>query len=369
MNKTKLVIFIVALCTITFPVFFNTFNSNPLQAFSQLFLALSIAPSLWSPQRTRMNFSIEDNLKNIRVTSYLIQDAKKPYWINVNYIVQHSGQKKQHQKKFSKQQKCRNGLMDFCSWINDKEKRDCVEFEMNPTSSTRTNPQSSNEPEFEHREPLLKKRRVDETETTNEQIAPLQTQLTNKFKKKSELGALLLDMRDIVGRLEFSIKTGNFAGVSVGSSIIMESDNKLGYVSDLSPNQQARMTIQANALRCYYLQVIKYVEQIPQQAQRRCESYNFIKLYAGFTSLTFFLFCLFVFATSSPLHRKIGLGNSKRNAIRVAAASVVGLSERSMYRLLENFQNNGYLLSESKIGKHERKWINNNEVRSTPRKS
>jgi hypothetical protein len=71
---------------------------------------------------------------------------------------------------------------------------------------------------------------------------------------------------------------------------------------------------------------------------------------------------LFVFATSSPLHRKIGLGNSKRNAIRVAAASVVGLSERSMYRLLENFQNNGYLLSESKIGKHERKWINNNEV-------
>jgi len=242
-----------------------------------------------------MNFSIEDNLKNIRVTSYLIQDAKKPYWINVNYIVQHSGQKKQHQKKFSKQQKCRNGLMDFCSWINDKEKRDCVEFEMNPTSSTRTNPQSSNEPEFEHREPLLKKRRVDETETTNEQIAPLQTQLTNKFKKKSELGALLLDMRDIVGRLEFSIKTGNFAGVSVGSSIIMESDNKLGYVSDLSPNQQARMTIQANALRCYYLQVIKYVEQIPQQAQRMCKSYNFIKLYAGFVSLTVFLFSLFVF--------------------------------------------------------------------------
>ena len=288
MNKTKLVIFIVALCTITFPVFFNTFNSNPLQAFSQLFLALSIAPSLWSPQRTRMNFSIEDNLKNIRVTSYLIQDAKKPYWINVNYIVQHSGQKKQHQKKFSKQQKCRNGLMDFCSWINDKEKRDWVEFEMNPTSSTRTNPQSSNEPEFEHREPLLKKRRVDETETTNEQIAPLQTQLTNKFKKKSELGALLLDMRDIVGRLEFSIKTGNFAGVSVGSSIIMESDNKLGYVSDLSPNQQARMTIQANALRCYYLQLevinYKYVEQIPQhcQAQRRCESYNFIKLYSSY---------------------------------------------------------------------------------------
>ena len=144
-----------------------------------------------------------------------------------------------------------------------------------------------------NREPLLKKRRVDETETTNEQIAPLQTHLTNKFKKKSELGALLLDMRDIVGRLEFSIKTGNFAGVSVGSSIIMESDNKLGYVSDLSPNQQARMTIQANALHCYYLRVIKYVEQIPQQAQRRCESYNFIKLYAGFISLTF-VFVLFV---------------------------------------------------------------------------
>ena len=77
--------------------------------------------------------------------------------------------------------------MDFCSWIKNKEKCDLVEFERIPNSSTCTNSQSSNKPEFEHWEPLLKKHWVDETETMNEQIFRLQTQSTNKFQKKSEV--------------------------------------------------------------------------------------------------------------------------------------------------------------------------------------
>ena len=56
-----------------------------------------------------------------------------------------------------------------------------------------------------------------------------------------------------VGRLNYAVLTGNFAGVYSGSRLIVErTDGTLEFVTDMSKMQQAKLTEQANALRVYY---------------------------------------------------------------------------------------------------------------------
>ena len=56
------------------------------------------------------------------------------------------------------------------------------------------------------------------------------------------------------------------------------------------------------------------------------------------------------------------LGTTKGIAVQVACQNSVKISKSKMYALVNSFENNGYALTESKQGQHERKWIVNNEI-------
>ena len=130
-----------------------------------------------------------------------------------------------------------------------------------------------------------------------------------------------------VGRLNYAVLTGNFAGVYSGSRLIVErTDGTLEFVTDMSKMQQAKLTEQANALRVYYRTLEGYLLRMPTEKYKKL------------------------------------MGNAKRMSIKLAVFNAVKMSERSMYRLIKDFEANGYALSEFKSGKHERRWIVNNEI-------
>ena len=56
------------------------------------------------------------------------------------------------------------------------------------------------------------------------------------------------------------------------------------------------------------------------------------------------------------------LGIAKGIAVQVACKNSVKMSKSTMYALVNSFEKNGYALTETKQGRHEHKWLVNNEI-------
>ena len=82
---------------------------------------------------------------NISIVSVNIQDRRKPYWLEVTYIVKHSSAKKRWLKKFTKQKEGRKNinlyvkeLDDFNFVANDENARPQENFQVDSDSSSDT---------------------------------------------------------------------------------------------------------------------------------------------------------------------------------------------------------------------------------------
>ena len=82
---------------------------------------------------------------NISIVSVNIQDRRKPYWLEVTYIVKHSSAKKRWLKKFTKQKEGRKNinlyvkeLDDFNFVANDENARPQENFQVDSNSTSGT---------------------------------------------------------------------------------------------------------------------------------------------------------------------------------------------------------------------------------------
>ena len=113
--------------------------------------------------------------------------------------------------------------------------------------------------------------------------------------------AFIGKINSAVGRLNYAVLTGNFAGVYSGSRLIVErTDGTLEFVTDMSKMQQAKLTEQANALRVYYRALEGYLLRMPTEKYKKL------------------------------------MGNTKRMSMKLAVFNAVKMSERSMYRLIKD---------------------------------
>lgn len=281
-------------------------------------------PSLLLLLRSTNIMDVQDDCcyKGIIVTSITMNDRKKPFWMSVNYIIKGSEARAQKAvKKFPDRQSCRNGKRAFCESIDAKF---CQQLNFEPKESV--SPQ---------KKAKVMQQAVENVDLNLVNVRAARTSPALPLNSKNSLLKLKNNyshkLNMVLEQLQKAIITGNFSEILPESRMFFEMDDidqKLNCVSDLTPCQQARLTEQAIVLKHYYKRILVAVSKLPEK----------------------------------NVQRRRHLKKAKTEAIAFAVTMGNKTTKRTMYRLVKSFEANGYNLQESRIGKHERRWIVNNEI-------
>ena len=276
---------------------------------------------------------------NISIVSVNIQDRRKPYWLEVTYIVKHSSAKKRWLKKFTKQKEGRKNinlyvkeLDDFNFVANDENARPQENFQVDSDSSSDTLNKRMKLEKLPKNSALLSvpvnPAIIISSQTVNVDFETDISEPLNPpdgydgcFFNRMSASDFAETCGGVAEKLFFALQSGNFFEVWSGPSLPMvdisaRSGNRISNVTDFSRSQQAKMYRDCNLLFHYY---------------------NFLH------------------AAALSGHLKLGV---KTAAINTSLNKcVVKVSVRQMYRLIKEFEEHDCTLVEDLQGRHERRWI------------
>ena len=283
---------------------------------------------------------IPDIIKSAVFQNMTVKDVTfsrtKPLWFNVNYIVGLTGESKKKMKRFSSKADFRNptSVLQFCKSIDESECTHCCDS--NGVAIADALDSKINDPELEETTTRAKanhtpERTIPLQAAGNPPKSPIKASSVRKIKRISKHWriSVLSKYSEVVKSLGHAILTHSFAGIYAGARVVMETPKGFEFVSDLSQSQTAKLSNEATALRFYYLSMIEKIKAMPWKGSKK------------------------------------NLGNAKRISLKIACRNSIKMSEATMYRLVKLFEKNGYALTESKQGQHERRWLINNEVWAT----
>lgn len=207
------------------------------------------------------------DFQHILISSVNIQDRKLPYWLNINFTLQRTGQRLKEVKKFTVQKEIRNSIVPFAKELDNR---------FSSASSIQQSDPDNPIFEKENISPGPHKRKISDLNANishnyNENEAQTfkclsersytgsneNTQVISSEASQTNLSPdPRLVMRtlhlEIMASLQKAIQSGNFYEIWSGPFVEMESDGHSKYISDTSPYQQAQLIHQATALYYYY---------------------------------------------------------------------------------------------------------------------